>query len=158
MSKRYPPIFNVILFAIAVMFVLLNPIASMIPWLPEAIKTAVTTAIYAIYDFFNVAGKFIVDAYNTYAIFALHVVIIALYGEHLFSKDVKTRYHAALKVIDDYKQNDGHNTREDYIETDKAVGEHDGIIAKLYVLSGLVLSIIITNTISTNPGLDACSP
>lgn len=150
MSKRYPPIFNVILFAVAVIFMLLNPISNVVPWLPEAIKTAVTTAIYAIYDFFNVAGKFIVDAYNTYAIFALHVVIIALYGEHLFSKDVKTRYHAALNVIDGYKQNDGHNTREDYIETDKAVGEHDGIIAKLYVLSGLVLSIIITNIMFPN--------
>lgn len=64
MSKRCPPIFNVILFAIAVAFMLLNPIANLIPWLPEAIKTAVTAAIYALYDFFNVAGKFIVDAYN----------------------------------------------------------------------------------------------
>lgn len=150
MSKRYPPIFNVILFAVAVIFILLNPIVNMIPWLPEAIKTAVTTAIYAMYDFFNAAGKFIIDAYNKYAIFTLHVVIIALYGKQLFSKDVKTRYHAALKVIDDYKQNDGHNTREDYIKTDKAVGEHDGIVAKLYVLSGLVLSIIITNIMFPN--------
>lgn len=41
MSKRYPPIFNVILFAVAVIFMLLNPISNMIPWLPEAIKTAV---------------------------------------------------------------------------------------------------------------------
>lgn len=150
MSKRYPPIFNVILFAVAVIFVLLNPIANMIPWLPEAIKTAVTVAIYAIYDFFNTAGKFIVDTYNEYAIFTLHVVIIALYGKHLFSKNVKTRYHAAIKAIDEYKQNDGHNTREDYIKTDKAVGEHDGIVAKLYVLSALVLLIIITNIMCPN--------
>lgn len=150
MSKRYPPIFNVILFATAVIFMLLNPISNMIPWLPEAIKTVVTAAIYELYNFFNTAGKFIVDAYNKYAIFTLHVVIIALYGKHLFSKDIKTRYHAALKVIDDYKQNDGHNTHEDYIKTDKAVGEHDGIIAKLYALSGLVLSIIITNIVCPN--------
>lgn len=150
MSKRYPPIFNVILFIVAVVFMLLNPIASMIPWLPEAIKTAATAAMYAIYDFFKVAGKFIVDVYNEYAIFTLHVVIIALYGEHLFNKDVKARYHAAIKAIDEYKQNDGHNTREDYIKTDKAIGEHDGIIAKLYVLSALVLSIIITNIMFPN--------
>lgn len=50
----------------------------MVPWLPEAIRTVVTAAIYALYDFFNAAGKFIVDAYNEYAIFTLHVVIIAL--------------------------------------------------------------------------------
>lgn len=150
MSKRYPPIFSVILFALAVIFMLPNPIVNMIPWLPEAIKTAVAAAIYAMCDFFNAAGKFIVDAYNKYAIFTLHVVIIALYGKHLFSKDVKTRYLATLKVIDDYKQNDGHNTHEDYIKTDKAVGEHDGIVAKLYVLSALVLSIIITNIMYPN--------
>ena len=56
MSKRYPPIFNVILFAITVAFMLLNPIENMIPWLPDAIKTAVAAAIYAMYDFFNAAG------------------------------------------------------------------------------------------------------
>ena len=83
MSKRYPPIFNVILFAIAVIFMLPNPISNMVPWLPEAIKTVVTAAIYAMYGFFKAAGKFIVDAYNEYAIFTLHVVIIALYGKHL---------------------------------------------------------------------------
>lgn len=31
----------------------------MVPWLPEAIRTVVTAAIYALYDFFNAAGKFI---------------------------------------------------------------------------------------------------
>ena len=55
---------------------LLNPISNMIPWLPEAIKTAVTAAIYAMYDFFNAAGKFIVDAYNKYAIFTLHLQLL----------------------------------------------------------------------------------
>lgn len=56
--------FNVILFIIAVIFMLLNPISNMVPWLPEAIKTAVTVAIYALYDLFNAAIKFIADAYN----------------------------------------------------------------------------------------------
>lgn len=31
MSKRHPPIFNVILFAVTVILMLLNPIANMIP-------------------------------------------------------------------------------------------------------------------------------
>lgn len=150
MSKRYPPIFNVILFAIAVAFMLLNPIANMIPWLPDAIKNSAIAVIYAIYDFSNMLGSLIVNTYNKYAIFTLHVVIVALYGKHLFSKDVKTRYYAALKVIDEYKQNDGNNTREDYIKTNKAVDEHDGIVAKLYVLSALALSIIITNIVCPN--------
>lgn len=150
MSKRCPPIFNVILFAVAVIFMLLNPIANMIPWLPDAIKTAVTVAIYALYDLFNAAGKFIVGAYNKYAIFTLHVVIIALYGKHLFSKDVKTRYHAALKIIGEYKPKETHFGDESYTKVIKAAKEHDGIVAKLYSLSALVLSILITNILVPN--------
>lgn len=147
MSKRYPPIFNVILFAVAVIFMLLNPISNMVPWLPEAIKTAVTAAIYALYDFFNAAGKFIVNVYNEYTIFTLHVGIIALYGEHLFSKDVKTRYYAALKTIGEYKPKETHFGDESYTKVIKAEKEHDGIVAKLYSLSALVLSILITNVL-----------
>lgn len=150
MSKRYPPIFNVILFAVAVIFMLLNLIANMIPWLPDAIKTAVTVAIYAMYDFFNTAGKFIVDTYNKYTIFTLHVVIIALYGKHLFSKDVKTRYHAALKTIGEYKPRETHFGDESYTKVIKAAKEHDGIVATLYSLSALVLSILITNILVPN--------
>ena len=150
MSKRYPPIFNVILFAVAVIFMLLNPIANMIPWLPDAIKTAVTAAIYVIYDFFNAAGKFIVDTYNEYAIFTLHVVIIALYGKQLFSKEIKARYHAALKTIGEYKPKETHFGDESYTKVIKAAKEHDGIVATLYSLSALVLSILITNILVPN--------
>ena len=150
MSKHYPPILNVILFAVAIIFMLLNPIANMIPWLPDAIKTAVTVAIYALYDFFNAAGKFIVDAYNKYAIFTLHVVIIALYGKHVFSKDVKTRYYTALKTIGEYKPKETHFGDESYTKVIKATKEHDGIVATLSSLSALVLSILITNTLVPN--------
>ena len=141
MSKRYPPIFNVILFALAVIFMLLNQIVNMIPWLPEAIKTAVAAAIYAMYDFFNAAGKFIVDTYNKYAIFILHVVIIALYGKHLFSKDVKDKYQAALKTI-----NESYNI----VELNKAMHTYEGIMAKFYALSALTISLIVANIIVPN--------
>lgn len=150
MSKRYPPIFNVILFAVAVIFMLPNPIVNMIPWLPEAIRTVVIAAIYALYDFFTAAGEFIVDTYNKYAIFTLHVVIIALYGKHLFSKDVKTRYHAALKTIGEYKPKETHFGDESYTKVIKAAKERNGIVATLYSLSALVLSILITNILVPN--------
>lgn len=167
MSKRYPPIFDVILFAVAVIFMLLNPIANMIPWLPEAIKTAVTVAIYALYDFFNAAGKFIVDAYNEYAIFTLHVVIIALYGKRLFSKEIKAKYHASLKTINDYKErgisyayyleNRDNWNEDEYLEFNRNVkkAESDnadivGALCVLSVLSALTLSIIIANIIVPN--------
>lgn len=150
MSKRYPPAFNVILFVIAVLGILLNPISNMLPWLPEAIKDAVNAAVYAIYNFYNTAGKFIANTYNNYAIFTLHIVIIALYGKHLFSKDVKTRYHTALKTIGEYKPKETHFGDESYTKVIKAAKEHDGIVATLYSLSALVLSILIANILVPN--------
>lgn len=142
MSKRYPPIFNTILFIAAIAFMLLNPIANMIPLLPEAIKTAVTTAIYAMYDFFNAAGKFIADAYNEYAIFALHVTIIAIYGKYLFNKDTKIKYQEAIETINNDEQDDKKlsNAKRDY----------ENITEYLYILSAWVLSLITLNIIFPN--------
>lgn len=142
MSKRYPPIFNVILFTIAVAFMLLNPIANMIPWLPDAIKTAVAAAMYVIYDFFNAAGKFIVDAYNKYAIFTLHVVIIALYGKYLFNKDVKIKYQKAIETINNDEQDDG--------KLSDAKRDYENITECLYILSAWVLSLITLNIVFPN--------
>lgn len=142
MSKRYPPIFNVILFAIAVAFMLPNQIANMIPWLPEAIKIAVAAAIYAIYDFFNATGKFIVDAYNKYAIFTLHVTVIAIYGKYLFNKDVKIKYQEAIETINNYKQ--------DASKLSDAKRDYENITEYLYILSAWVLSLITLNIIFPN--------
>lgn len=142
MSKRYPPIFNVILFAVAVIFMLPNPIANMIPWLPEAIKTAVTAAMYALYDLFNAAGKFIVDAYNKYAIFTLHVAIIAIYGKYLFNKDTKIKYQEAIETINNYNQDDN--------KLSDAKRDYETITECLYILSAWVLSLITLNIIFPN--------
>ena len=141
MSKRYPPVFNVILFVIAVLGILLNPISNMLPWLPEVIKDAVNVAVYAIYNFYNTAVKLIVNTYNNYAIFTLHIVIIALYGKQLFSKDVKDKYQATIKTI-----NESYNI----VELNKAMHTYEGIMAKFYALSALTISLIVTNIIVPN--------
>lgn len=141
MSKRYPPVFNVILFVIAVLGILLNPISNMLPWLPEVIKDAVNVAVYAIYNFYNTAGEFIINIYNNYVIFTLHIVIIALYGKQLFSKDVKDKYQAALKTI-----NESYNI----VELNKAMHTYEGIMAKFYALSALTISLIVANIIVPN--------
>lgn len=164
MSKRYPPIFNVILFAVAVIFMLLNPISNMVPWLPEAIKNSAIAVMYAIYDFSNMLGSLIVNTYNKYAIFTLHVVIIALYGKQLFSKEIKAKYHASLKTINDYKErgisyayyleNRDNWNEDEYLEFNKNVKnaerDNENIIGTLGVLSALTLSIIIANIIVPN--------
>lgn len=150
MTKRYPPIFNVILFIIAVIFMLLNPISNMIPWLPDAIKDIAIAAAIALDAFCDTAIKSVVSFYNTYAIFTLHIVIIALYGKQLFSKDIKAKYHAALKTIDEYKPVDEPWGTKEFIELNKALSEQHSIVAKLYILSGLVLSILATNIMCPN--------
>ena len=141
MSKRYPPVFNVILFVIAVLGILLNPISNMLPWLPEVIKDAVNVAVYAIYNFYNTAGEFIVNTYNNYVIFTLHIVIIALYGKQLFSKDIKDKYYNAIKTI-----NESYNCTE----LNKAMYTYEGIMVKFYALSALTISLIVANIIVPN--------
>lgn len=141
MSKRYPPVFNVILFVIAVLGILLNPISNMLPWLPEVIKDAVNVAVYAIYNFYNTAGEFIVNTYNNYVIFTLHIVIIALYGKQLFSKDIKDKYYNAIKTI-----NESYNCTE----LNKAMHTYEGIMVKFYALSALTISLIVANIIVPN--------
>lgn len=142
MSKRYPPIFNVILFTVAVIFMLPNQIANLIPWLPEAIKTAVAAVVYALYDFFNAAGKFIVDTYNEYAIFTLHVALIAIYGKYLFNKDTKIKYQEAIETINNYNQDDN--------KLSDAKRDYENITECLYILSAWVLSLITLNIIFPN--------
>lgn len=164
MPKRYPPIFNVILFAVAVIFMLLNPIANMIPWLPDVIKNSAIAIMYAIYDFSNMLGSLIVNTYNKYAIFTLHVAIIALYGKQLFSKEIKAKYHASLKTINYYKErgisyayyleNRDNWNEDEYLEFNrnvkKAERDNADIVGTLGVLSALTLSIIIANIIVPN--------
>lgn len=114
----------------------------MVPWIPDAIKTAVTTAIYVMYDFFNAAGKFIVDAYNKYAIFTLHVTVIAIYGKYLFNNDTKIKYQEAIETINNDEQDDKKlsNAKRDY----------ENITECLYILSAWVLSLITLNIIFPN--------
>lgn len=136
MSKRYPPIFNVILFAVAVCIIVINPMTMPMPWI-----SAVTSFIvFAISSIFNAA----VDTYNRYTIFTLHVAIIALYTKQLFGKEAKVKYHEAIELAGTYKQSDGNDKyREVHSELIDA-------LAPLYIESTLVLTIIALNIIFPN--------
>ena len=136
MSKRYPPIFNVILFAVAVCIILANPMTTLMPWIP----TATNFIVFAISSIFNAA----VDAYNRYTIFAIHIVIIMLYAKQLFGKEAKNKYHEAIELAGTYKQSDGNDKyREVHSELIDA-------LAPLYIESTLVLTIIALNIIFPN--------
>lgn len=136
MSKRYPPIFNVILFAVAVCIILANPMTMLMPWI-----SAVTSFIvFAISSIFNAA----VDAYNRYTIFTLHVAIIALYTKQLFDKEAKAKYLEAIELVESNKNLDNYN---EYREVRDNLGD---VLTPMYVESILVLIIIVLNTIFPN--------
>lgn len=136
MSKRYPPIFNVILFIVAVCIILANPMTMLMPW----ISTVTSFVVFAVSGIFNAA----VYAYNRYAIFTIHVVIIALYAKQLFGKEAKAKYHEAIELANTYKQSDSDDKyREIHSELLDA-------IAPLYIESTLVLIVIASNIIFPN--------
>ena len=136
MPKRYPPIFSVILFTIAVFIILVNPMTMPMPWI-----SAVTSFIvFAISSIFNAA----VDAYNRYTIFVIHIVIIMLYAKQLFGKKAKAKYHETIKLVNAYKQS---NDEEEYREVHCKLVD---ALAPLYIESTLVLTIIALNIIFPN--------
>ena len=136
MSKRYPPIFNVILFAIVVCVILANPMTMLMPW----ISTVTSFVVFAVSGIFNA----VVYAYNRYAIFTIHVVIIALYAKQLFGKEAKAKYHEAIELANTYEQSDSDDKyREIHSELIDA-------LAPLYIESPLVLIIIVSNIIFPN--------
>ena len=136
MSKRYPPIFNVILFAIAVCIIVINPMTMSTPW----ISTVTSFIVFAISSIFNAVGY----AYDRYTIFALHVVIIALYAKQLFGKEAKAKYLEAIELVESNTQLDNYN---EYREVRDNLGD---VLTPLYVESILVLIIIVLNTIFPN--------
>lgn len=136
MSKRYPPIFNVILFAIAVCVILANPMTMLMP----QISTATNFIVFAVSSIFNAVGY----VYDRYTIFALHVVIIALYAKQLFGKESKAKYLEAIELVESNKNLDSYN---EYREVRDNLGD---VLTPMYVESILVLIIIVLNTIFPN--------
>lgn len=137
MTRRYPPVFSVILFIIAVYIVVANPIAIFAPWISAAIN-----GIVMIIDGIFSAVCYV---YDKYAIFTIHVVIIALYGKQLFSKEAKAKYLEAINIANSYKQNDYSDTCDDYDIYCESHSKIVDILTPLYALSLLILTIIVLN-------------
>lgn len=83
--------------------------------------------------------------YDKYAIFTIHVVIIALYGKQLFSKEAKVKYLETINIANSYKQNDYSDTCDDYDAYCESRSKIVDILTPLYALSLLTLTIIILN-------------
>lgn len=61
MSKRYPPIFNVILFIVAVCIILVNPMTMLMPW----ISTVTSFVVFAVSSIFNAVGLLLLPLFIT---------------------------------------------------------------------------------------------
>lgn len=142
MTRRYPPVFSVILFIIAVYIVVANPIAIFAPWISAAINGIVMI----------IGGIFsaVCYVYDKYAIFTIHVVIIALYGKQLFGKEAKAKYLEAINIANSYKQNDYSDTCDDYDAYCESHSKIVDILTPLYALSLFTLTIIILNIVFPN--------
>ena len=136
MSKRYPPTFNVILFTVAVCIILANPMPMLMPW----ISTVTNLIVFAVSSIFNA----VVYVYDRYTVFALHVVIIALYAKQLFGKEAKAKYLEAIELVESNKNLDNYN---EFREVRANLGD---VLTSMYVESILVLIIIVLNTIFPN--------
>ena len=142
MSKRYPPIFNVVLLAMVLYLIFANPMVILTPWLTNIGNTIISIGDVIIAMTTN--GLILIDngiayAYNTYTIFTAHVIIIALYVKQLFGKDARTRYQTAMNIFEAYK-----NRTCDRSEATITLGHH---FEPLYTRTCCVLFLIMLNIV-----------
>lgn len=142
MTKRYQPIFNVVLLAILLCLIIENPMAILMPQLIDIGNTIISignTIITMTTNGLILIGSAIAYAYNTYTIFTAHVIIIALYIKQLFGKDARTRYQTAMDTFESYK-----NHTYDKTKTAITLGHH---FEPLYTSTCCVLFLIMLNII-----------
>lgn len=106
MKHRYPPIFNVIIFAVFAGTLIVNMDGNL-TLLAENVKDTIITTIgyvlnligFAVTNGFTIITKFA----DRYVLFFIHVLTAALYCKLLFSKSGKKLHDDAMKEIELYK-------------------------------------------------------
>ena len=151
MTKHYPPIFNIVLLAVAVYIILANQMVILMPWLVDIGNTIISignSIITITTNGFILISNTIANVYNTYTIFTIHAAIIALYIKQIFGKEAKLRYQTAMDALESYTSTPSDkliNVNE--IDTCNALEDH---IAPLYIKTCLVLFIIVFNIVYPN--------
>lgn len=106
MSKRYPPIYNVIALIALVTIAATNTNGAALYVASTIVKTLATlTSNIANYlGFVLTDGLAIVVSFaDKYAVFCVHVIIIAIYCKMLFSKRAKEVHNAIKQTLNDYE-------------------------------------------------------
>ena len=106
MSKRYPPIYSVIALIALVTVAATNTKGAALYVASTIVKTldALTSNIANYLSFVLTDGFAIVASFtDKYAVFCLHVIIIAIYCKMLFSKRAKEVHNTIKQTLNDYK-------------------------------------------------------
>lgn len=106
MSKRYPPIYSVIALIALVTIAATNTNGAALYVASTIAKTLATlTSNIANYLGFVLTNRFAIVAsfVNMYAVFCLHVIIIAIYCKILFSKRAKEVHNTIKQTLNDYE-------------------------------------------------------
>ena len=106
MSKRYPPIYSVIAIIALVTVAATNTKGATLYVASTIVKTlaTVTSNMANQLGFMLASGFAAVSSFtDTYAVFCLHVIIVAIYCKMLFGKRAKEVHNAIKQTINDYK-------------------------------------------------------
>lgn len=106
MSKRYPPVYSIIALIALVTVAATNTKGAALYVASTIVKTlAILTSNIANYLGFVLTDGFaiVVSFADKYAVFCLHVIIIAIYCKMLFSKRAKEVHNTIKQTLNDYK-------------------------------------------------------
>lgn len=106
MSKRYPPVYSIIALIALVIVIATNTNSAALYVASTIVKTLATlTSNTANYLGFVLTDGFAVVASFTdkYAVFCLHVIIVAIYCKMLFDKRAKEVHNTIKQTLNDYE-------------------------------------------------------
>lgn len=106
MSKRYPPIYSIIALITLVIVIATNTNSAALQVASTIAKTLATlTSNITNYLGFVLTNGFaiVVSFADKYAVFCLHVIIIAIYYKMLFSKRAKEVRNTIKQTLNDYE-------------------------------------------------------
>lgn len=106
MSKRYPPVYSIIALIALVIVIATNTNSAAFQVASTIAKTlaTLTSNITNYLDFVLTNGFAIVVSFvDKYAVFCLHVIIIAIYCKMLFSKRAKEGHNTIKQTLNDYE-------------------------------------------------------
>ena len=106
MSKRYPPIYSIIALIALVIVIATNTNGATLYVASTIVKTlaTLTSNMANQLGFVLTSGFAVVSSFtDMYAVFCVHVIIVAIYCKTLFGKRAKEVHNAIKQTLNDYK-------------------------------------------------------